>query len=145
MFHHDVQNTGVTSATPPMNTNQRLNFFTEGEMRSSPAIVNNRAYVGCDDTMFYCIDLTSGEEVWSTSLEETITSSPAIVGSYAYIGSKYAFYCINIENGEIEWQYAIGDFWIMGNPVVENSYVYLTIMFDSQGRVTSWYPSRENF
>jgi len=42
----------------------RWTFFTQGPVRFSPTVADNRVYVGSDDGCVYCLDAANGELIW---------------------------------------------------------------------------------
>ena len=65
MFHGDVAHTGYSNGSGP-STNQTLWVFkTNGEVWSSPAVVNGIVYFGSFDQNLYAINAKTGTEIWS--------------------------------------------------------------------------------
>ena len=62
---------------------------------SSPAIAGNQVFFGSADGYIYCLDLSTGEELWSWEIGVPVLSSPLISGNTLYIaacdGRLYAF------------------------------------------------------
>ncbi len=43
---------------------ERWSFFAEGAIRFAPHIANGRVYFGADDGYAYCLDASSGKQIW---------------------------------------------------------------------------------
>jgi outer membrane protein assembly factor BamB len=98
------------------------NFPIDYGSSSSPAVVNDRLYIGTPDYL-YCLNAIDGQLIWNTALESSI-SSPTIVSGRVYIGSDDGnLYCLNSATGAILWQYPTYNY-IYCTPAVANGYVY---------------------
>lgn len=82
---------------------------------STIAISNNRLFVGNLTGQLYCINLTTGEEVWSKKLEKYpawhgIASSPLIYNDTVYITtfSNGTLYALNFTGNEL-WNFTTGE------------------------------------
>jgi len=53
--------------------------YTNGEVTSSPAVVDGVVYVGSKDRQVYAFDATTGTKLWSAYTNGEVTSSPAVV------------------------------------------------------------------
>jgi outer membrane protein assembly factor BamB len=79
-------------------------------IRSSPTVVGDRVYVGHVDNNVYCLDVQTGDEIWSFSTGSTVVSSPAVAAGKVYIGSgDRNIYCINADDGTPLWSYNCGE------------------------------------
>jgi outer membrane protein assembly factor BamB len=63
-------------------------FRAGDDINSSPALANNRLYVGCDDGQIYAVDAENGEKLWDFATGDKITSSPVYVGGVVYVTSE---------------------------------------------------------
>ena len=90
----------------------------------SPAIADNRVFVGAEDHMLYCLDETNGYHLWTYDAGEPIRTTAMVVNNRVYFGSNYGrLICLNETNGNLLWQYATGQF-ILSSPVVSQNKVY---------------------
>ncbi|KYK27569.1 hypothetical protein AYK20_02245 [Thermoplasmatales archaeon SG8-52-1] len=110
MFHHDLNRSGYSTSTGPETNNVLWAFQAEGKVdRSSPAVVDNKVFFGCDNINFYCLDSDTGEKIWHTLIGGGIErSSPAFDNGKIFFGTNYqnrGIYCLNATNGEIIWRY----------------------------------------
>ena len=77
-----------------------------GAIWSSPAYDGGLLYFGCEDGWVYCLNLTSGVEVWSSATSASIWSTPAVCGGVVYIGSKDgSLYAFNASDGRLLWSF----------------------------------------
>jgi hypothetical protein len=89
MFRHDAQHSGYSTSTAP-NTNQTLwNYTTGGNVYSSPAVVDDKVYIGSSDAYINCINATTGAYIWSYPTSGPVSSSPAVANGVVYVGSEY--------------------------------------------------------
>jgi outer membrane protein assembly factor BamB len=142
MFHHDPQHSGYSTSTAP-NTNTLLwNYTTNGFVRSSPAVVGGRVYVGSMysghgyggslPSKVYCLDAVTGVPQWSYTISDYVDSSPAVVSGKVYIGSGYIgfglipskVYCLDAATGSFLWSYTAGGA-VHSSPAVVDGKVYV--------------------
>jgi outer membrane protein assembly factor BamB len=61
---------------------------------SSPAVADNKVFVGSTDHKLYCVNETTGEELWNITTGAKIHSSPSVANEIVYVtsldGSIYA-------------------------------------------------------
>jgi outer membrane protein assembly factor BamB len=81
------------------------------QIECSPSIdtENNRVYFGTmylDNSKLYCVDLETGDFIWSSPTGNYIRSSPAICDGKVYFGCHDGrVYCVDAESGEEVWHY----------------------------------------
>ncbi len=91
------------------------------DVRSSPAIVDGRAYIGCSDGYLRCFDQFSGELLWATHLGGGRLSSPAIADGMIFI-SGVQVYSMDMLNGALIWRYQTA--WpVLSSPAVADGLV----------------------
>ncbi len=77
---------------------------------SSAGFYNDQIFVGSIDGMLYCLNSTTGTQVWNYTIGGT-WSSPAVTAERLYIGSKTGYiYCFNTTQPltpEYYWRYQI--------------------------------------
>jgi eukaryotic-like serine/threonine-protein kinase len=89
MFRGNPEHTGIYEAAGvPEFTKIKWKFHTDGQVISSPTVVNDTAYVGSTDHNLYAIDLETGTQKWKFETKGRITSSPAVAGSKVYFGES---------------------------------------------------------
>jgi eukaryotic-like serine/threonine-protein kinase len=107
MFRGDLAHSGVYAAAgAPELKGVKWTFHAQGEINSSPAIVNGVVYVGSNDGKLYAIDQENGAQKWSFPTGARITSSPAVANGLVYFGSyNGAFYAIDTATGKLRWKF----------------------------------------
>ncbi len=76
------------------------------QIRSSPAVVDDRVYVGHLDRYVYCLDANTGTILWKYKAWDRVASSPAIVEGKVYVGAcDGSVYCLSTTNGKRLWSY----------------------------------------
>jgi outer membrane protein assembly factor BamB len=78
----------------------------EDQIRCTPSIVADRAFVAGCDARLHVIDLTKGESAGGVEIDGPTGVTPAIDGEVAYFGTENGtFYAINWKKRNIVWQY----------------------------------------
>ena len=96
-----------------------------GYVTSSPAVLDNKVFVGSYDMNMYCYNAINGEQIWKHNTNDRIGfSSPAIADNKLFIGSGYSLYCIDINHNSYLWDYK-ADWQFYGLPAVYNNKVYI--------------------
>ncbi|MBN1234022.1 MAG: PQQ-like beta-propeller repeat protein, partial [Candidatus Coatesbacteria bacterium] len=95
---------------------------------SSAFVVNNIAYIGCEDGYLYAIYANNGTLKWRYKTEGYgYTSSPCVSNGIVYFGTgageESNFYALNAENGTFIWKYRNYEN-IRSTPSVYNGIVY---------------------
>ncbi|OPX73454.1 MAG: outer membrane biogenesis protein BamB [Methanoregulaceae archaeon PtaB.Bin108] len=105
MFRADEVHSGVydDSGILPI-AEVRWSTYTNGEVTSSPAVVDGVVYVGSSDNQVYAFNTADGTKIWSTYTNGAVTSSPAVVGGVVYVGSNdNQVYAFNTADGTKIW------------------------------------------
>ena len=92
--------------------------FRTGDFSSSPAVVDNRIYVGSAQAdifsssgVVYCLDARAGEMIWKYQTVREIFSSPAVVDGKVFIGEGLhrdvdaKLYCLDAATGALLWSF----------------------------------------
>lgn len=126
MFRHDQEHTGYSPSKAPSTNNTIWKFSTDGEIFSSPAITNNRVYVGSDDHRIYCLDAENGTQIWNYTTGGVFhESSPAVFDNRVYMGSTdKQVYCLNASTGTLVWNYTTGGS-VISSPAVLGQSLYV--------------------
>ena len=124
-FHHDENQTGFSTSTAPDTDNVLWSYQTESYITSSPAVINEKVYVGSWDKKLYCFDMISGDVLWNFTTGGKITSSPAIDNGKVFIGSQDSvFYCLDADDGDKIWEFDT-DYMIESSPtIIDNSVLF---------------------
>ncbi len=107
MFRNDVAHSGIYSATGVAKLKGvKWTFHTQGEVVSSPAIVDGVIYVGSNDGNLYAIDQQTGTKKWAFSTGARVASSPAVDHGLVYFGSYDGnFYAVDTATGKLRWKF----------------------------------------
>lgn len=108
MFRRDPAHSAVGPSGPSY-LSLRWRYKTEGQVCSSPSIVDDKVYFGSWDTNLYCLNAYSGDLIWKFPTGTVIGWSPAIVGGRVYTGCSDGYvYCIDADAGTEIWRKAVG-------------------------------------
>ena len=111
-------------------------FTTGARIKSSPAVVNGRVYIGPDDGYVYCLDANNGSLIWKSDAGgyieahfdavTGIRSSPIVVDDRLYVGSLDTnLYCLDAQL-EMLFGHIKTDGYITSSPAVSDGAVYVT-------------------
>jgi outer membrane protein assembly factor BamB len=112
-------------------------YWASGAIVTTPAVSNNKIYfVANDDT--FCLDFTTGNQLWTYHNPAGIYSSPAVYNGKIYYGTLTIpgfaegarVICLNANTGLPVWSYSIPDteigaYGIPGSPAVAGGKVYI--------------------
>ena len=91
-------------------------FKTGGPVKSSPAVVDGRVFIGSDDENIYALALVDGKKLWNFKTEGPIESSPLVLQDRVYIGSSDGLlYALDAASGKLLWKHKTED-KILGAP-----------------------------
>jgi outer membrane protein assembly factor BamB len=104
----------------------------EKGMETSPAIFEDKVYVGGWDNKFRCLDAQNGKLIWEFELGELIPglsgmeSSPLIAQGKVYVGGfDGKLYCLDAASGEKQWDFPAGVSPIASSPVFYQDRVFV--------------------
>ncbi|HND56634.1 MAG TPA: PQQ-like beta-propeller repeat protein, partial [Pirellulaceae bacterium] len=81
-------------------------FAIADQIRCSPTIVENRAFVAGCDSKLHIIDLDSGKETATVEIQSPTGVTPAVLGDRVYFGTESAtFFGIDWRKAEVVWSY----------------------------------------
>jgi eukaryotic-like serine/threonine-protein kinase len=104
----------------------RWTFKTEDEIRCSPTVYRDLAYIGSYDTNVWALNLENGEFKWKFATNGGIASSPVIDegNKLVLFGSEdYTFNAVDCYSGRINWSYTAND-RIRGTARVAHDHVF---------------------
>ncbi|MCW3997801.1 MAG: PQQ-binding-like beta-propeller repeat protein, partial [Candidatus Bathyarchaeota archaeon] len=107
-------------------------------IRSSPAVIDGKVYVGSLDQNLYCINANSGSTVWKFESPGTIQSSPAVANGAVYVAVSAGrpaarLYKLNVTDGSIIWwkmlfyQRGPGPLVPWSSPTVADGFVFQAV------------------
>jgi outer membrane protein assembly factor BamB len=96
-----------------------------GVAASSPAVVDDMVYVGCQDERVYALDAETGDIEWRFETEGSVDASPAVADGTVFVGSTdERFYALDRLEGTTRWTAPIGE--SIGAPAtVAGTHVYV--------------------
>ena len=98
---------------------------TPSDFSSSPAVADDRVYVGSCDGNVTCLQATTGGYVWNYTTGGAVHSSPVVADGKVYVGSDdFNVYCLDASTGHKNWNRTLGN-WVRGSPAVWNGLVYI--------------------
>ena len=100
---------------------------------SSPAVFNNRVYVGSGDKNIYALNAKTGILEWKFATKDVVHGSPAIANNTVYIGSWDShLYALDAVTGKEKWRFKAGEDFekfnqvgFQGSPTVVDGTVYI--------------------
>jgi eukaryotic-like serine/threonine-protein kinase len=124
--------TKVWNYTTEYNSNGPSHNYHWGNAVSDPAVAYGKVYVGSSDFLVYCLDASSGNQIWNYTTEAGVYSSPAVAGGCVLAGSYDGnVYCLNATSGSEIWSYPAGVFSPVnaggsaGSPAVAGGVIYV--------------------
>ncbi|MFN0067278.1 MAG: PQQ-binding-like beta-propeller repeat protein [Limisphaerales bacterium] len=108
MFRGNPRLTGVTEATLPDAPVLKWSFKTGGPVKSSPAIVGDRVFIGSDDSKLYALSLADGKRLWEFAADGPVESSPLVLDGRVYFGSAGTnLFALDARTGARLWSFGI--------------------------------------
>lgn len=109
-------------------------FDTHEKILSHPVIDEDFIYFGSNDSIFYAVDIKTGEKVWSVKTNSTVQSKALIYNGIVYFKSANDIFALNKNTGQELWTaidsdkttVAQIDLWDYhsGAPAINNSNIY---------------------
>ncbi len=122
----------VWNYTTEYNSNGPSHGYHWGNTVSDPAVAYGKVYISSSDFLVYCLDSSSGTQIWNYTTEAEVYSSPAVAGGCVLVGSYDGnVYCLNTTSGFEIWSYPVGVFSPVnaagsaGSPVVAGDVIYV--------------------
>lgn len=79
---------------------------TDGQVISSPVLVDDMLYVGSEDHKVYAIDATEGTVKWTYETNGPVSSTPLVTqGKVLFLSYDGFFYALNRTDGELVWKF----------------------------------------
>jgi len=122
----------VWNYTTEYNSNGPSHGYHWGNTVSDPAVAYGKVYVGSSDFLVYCLDASSGNQIWNYTTDAEVYSSPAVAGGCVLAGSYDGnVYCLNATSGFEIWSFPAGVFSPVnaagsaGSPAVAGGVIYV--------------------
>jgi len=117
--------------TTEYNYNGPSHNFHWGNSVSDPAVAYERVFVGSSDFDVFCLDASTGVQIWNFTTDAEVYSSPTVADGCVLAGSYDGnVYCLNASDGSELWSFPAGVFSPTnagggaGSPVVADGIVY---------------------
>lgn len=93
---------------------------------SSPALSNDKVFIGSRDKYLYAFNKKNGELVWKVNTRGRIEASPVLVKDELVVATMQGdILFMDEKDGSVKWSYELGT-PIMGTPAVINSYLIVS-------------------
>ena len=126
MYGHDAQNSRYSTSDAPDTKNILWSSPTNEKIISSPAVVDDKVFVGSYDYNVYCFNSQTGDVVWNYTTGDSVRSSPAVYNGLVYVYSNDGnLYYLNADDGTYVDSYSIGG-TISSSPTVAYDKVFFT-------------------
>jgi eukaryotic-like serine/threonine-protein kinase len=103
---------GFPVPTPSLQPGTQWGAFPQGRKGrfvSSPAVTDNRLYVGDDRGRFYALDNRKGTPIWIVDLGDGVSTAPLMMGETVYFGTRGGMiYGLNRQDGSLRWKFSLG-------------------------------------
>jgi outer membrane protein assembly factor BamB len=105
-------------------------YVTKTRVMASPTISLGIAYVGGDNSKFYALNSTTGEEIWISSepLPDPAygyQSAASICENIVYVSASGIIRAFNASTGNIIWEHSIAIEHTLASPTVADGIVYV--------------------
>jgi outer membrane protein assembly factor BamB len=131
-FHNTPDRSGVNPVEQLLNVGNvdlldvAWSYKTDGEIWSSPAVVDGVVYIGSDDNKVYALDAITGTKIWSHGTSGDVRSSPTVWRGMVIVGSNDdKIVALSTLTGNKVWNYHISDDVGRASPLVSGSTVYI--------------------
>lgn len=106
-------------------TRPRWTYASDGNIISTPAVVNGLVIAGNSVGKVVALTLASGKEKWQFQAGAAVYSSPAGAGNRVVFGcGDGAIYCIDATTGRLLWKTATRAA-VLGSPLIGDNTVYI--------------------
>ncbi len=131
MFRHDLNHSGASESDVSGLGGLSSAIPMSRSVLSSPAVSGGYLVVGCKDHAVYCLNASTGKEVWNFKTDGEVNSSPAIEKGYVFVGSDDGWlYCLNFTSGHQIWKSEVGG-KVRSSPAVTDGRVYIgSVQYD---------------
>ncbi len=100
-------------------------YSSDANIISTPAVANDKIYVGNQNGLMSCFAITDGKKEWSFKTGGSIFSSPAVSKGMLVFGSGDGnIYCLDAAKGKLKWKKKT-DAAVMGCPLINGDTVFI--------------------
>jgi outer membrane protein assembly factor BamB len=76
-----------------------------GRAESSPLVIGNVVYFGCENGQLFALNIHNGKTIWATTLGGPVKSAPAYEHGILYVGDYGGnMNAVNAHTGKLKWQ-----------------------------------------
>ena len=123
---------GTADKYPDFSVNEEYPFVKETWLvhtgvgiYGSPAVYNEKVYVGDDMGMLICYSLSDGKKIWSFSSDKRIVGTPAVADGVVVFGSADKnIYGLDAHSGRCLWKVSASEA-VLGAVTIENGIAYI--------------------
>jgi len=125
VFRHDPGHSGYSPMSAPNKNATLWNYTTGSYVYSSPAVIDDRVFVGSYDNKIYALNASTGAHLWNYTTGFVVYSSPAVAEGRVFVGSRNGMiYALNASTGVHLWNHTTGGA-IWSSPVVGDGKVFI--------------------
>ncbi len=126
MFRRDPAHTGADVHGGAVLYGEVMWQFKAHEpIRSSPALVDGRVYIGTGDHRVVALEARTGEIVWEHEATGPVDWPVAVAGDLVFVGLRDArVLALDVDTGDVRWEYRTRG-PIHGSPVVDRGELYI--------------------
>ena len=133
-FRGSNEHKGTSAGKGFENVAVKWKFQTNGAVRGTAVIKDQRLFFGSADGNLYAIDKTTGKLAWKFQTGGALPSCPAIDQNTIYFTSRDKnVYALDLKKGTLLWKTATGELlphkwgweYFLGSPVVNNGRIYV--------------------
>ena len=100
-------------------------FSSDANIISTPAVTQDRVFVGNQNGLMTCFNLNNGKVIWAYKTGGGIFSSPAVSKGDIVFGSGDGnIYCLDIRKGKLRWRKQM-EASVLGSPVIKDDTVFI--------------------
>ena len=126
MYRRDATHTGFDASEDDVPIGEVVwRFKANAPIRSSPAVVDGRVYIGTGDSNVVSLDAETGALLWEHEVSGPVDSSVAVAGDLVFVSLRDArVLALDRGGGEVRWEFqASGP--IHGSPAVIRGELYI--------------------
>lgn len=126
MFRRDPAHTGADVHGGAVPYGQVMWQFGSGEpIRTSPALVDGRVYIGTGDHRVVALEARTGGIVWEHEATGPVDWPVAVAGGMVFVGLRDArVLALDADTGDVRWEYRTSG-PIHGSPAVDRGELYI--------------------
>ncbi|MDH4058075.1 MAG: PQQ-binding-like beta-propeller repeat protein, partial [Cyclobacteriaceae bacterium] len=112
----------------------RWKFKTQGTIRGTASIKDDKVYIGSADGFLYALNKSSGELAWKFQTQGAVSATPTVANDLIIFTSRDNYvYSVNVSTGKLVWKFQmqpiIDAYWeweyFTSTPVVNKNVVYV--------------------